>query len=213
MFYTVYKITNIINDKIYIGKHQTKNINDGYFGSGTYLKKSIIKHGPENFIKEIIHIFDNEGEMNAKEKELVSLEFCLREDTYNIAVGGLGGFGFRTAEQRIESGSKGQRIFKEKYGPEFLQIIGKKGRDKIQQLLKDDPDFMKKFNKRSFLNKHHTEESKLKIGQANSVHQKGSKNSQFGKMWITDGVDSKKIKNTDNIPEGWYKGRKLFKVR
>ena len=30
MNYLIYKITNIVNDKIYIGKHQTENINDNY---------------------------------------------------------------------------------------------------------------------------------------------------------------------------------------
>lgn len=38
-------------------------------------------------------------------------------------------------------------------------------------------------------------------------HQQGSKNSQYGTMWITNGLENKKIKRVDNIPEGWYKGR------
>jgi hypothetical protein len=40
-------------------------------------------------------------------------------------------------------------------------------------------------------------------------HQKGSKNSQFGTMWITDGETNSKIKRTDPIPDGFYPGRKL----
>lgn len=58
MKYTIYKITNLINQKIYIGKHQTKNLNDGYFGSGIFLRKAISKYGKENFVKEIMFIFD-----------------------------------------------------------------------------------------------------------------------------------------------------------
>jgi hypothetical protein len=37
----------------------------------------------------------------------------------------------------------------------------------------------------------------------------GEKNSQYGKIWITNGIDNKKINNKDNIPTGWYKGRKV----
>ena len=60
----------------------------------------------------------------------------------------------------------------------------------------------------NFKNKKHTEETKRKIGEANSRHQRGENNSNYGKMWITNGVDSKLILKTDIIPEGWYKGRK-----
>ena len=88
MFYTVYKITNTINGKYYIGKHQTNNLNDGYMGSGKILKHAIKKYGIENFIKEILFVFDNEQEMNDKEKELV----VVSEETYNLINGGIGGF-------------------------------------------------------------------------------------------------------------------------
>jgi len=43
----------------------------------------------------------------------------------------------------------------------------------------------------------------------NSIRQSGNGNSQYCKMWITNGNDSMRIMKTDNIPEGWYKGRKL----
>lgn len=37
----------------------------------------------------------------------------------------------------------------------------------------------------------------------------GAKNSQYGSMWITNGIENKKIKAIDTIPEGFYKGRKI----
>jgi len=36
--YLVYQITNLINYKIYIGVHQTYDINDCYMGSGKLIK-------------------------------------------------------------------------------------------------------------------------------------------------------------------------------
>lgn len=90
MYYTIYKITNLINGKYYIGKHQTKNLNDGYMGSGKLLKYAIAKYGIENFRKEILHIFETEAEMNAKEQELVVV--C--KESYNLNEGGKGGFSY-----------------------------------------------------------------------------------------------------------------------
>jgi group I intron endonuclease len=95
MKYTIYKTTNLINNKIYIGKHQTENINDSYYGSGKALKASIKKHGKENFKKEILFVFDTELEMNDKEVELITAEFVARTDTYNMGVGGEGGAHFK----------------------------------------------------------------------------------------------------------------------
>ena len=40
-------------------------------------------------------------------------------------------------------------------------------------------------------------------------HMQGSKNSQYGTMWITNGVDNTKVKSENDIPEGWYKGRRM----
>lgn len=91
MFYTVYKITNLINNKQYIGYHSTNNLNDGYMGSGKLIIKAIEKYGIKNFKKEYIEIFNNQEDALALEAFLVCDDYILRKDTYNIALGGFGG--------------------------------------------------------------------------------------------------------------------------
>jgi len=90
MFYLVYKITNTVNDKFYIGCHKTKVKDDGYMGSGKLIKKAIEKYGVENFRKEILAECSSKEEMFAKEKEFV----VLSEISYNLKHGGDGGFDF-----------------------------------------------------------------------------------------------------------------------
>jgi len=94
MHYTIYKITNKVNNKIYIGKHQTKDLDDGYMGSGKRLKDAIKHYGIDNFQKEILFQFDNEFDMNAKEAELVTESFVNEDSNYNMCPGGNGGFGY-----------------------------------------------------------------------------------------------------------------------
>lgn len=103
MLYTIYKVTNMVNDKIYIGKHQTLNPNDNYYGSGVALKNSMRVHGKENFKKEVLFVFESEQEMNLKEKELITEEFVARTDTYNMGVGGEGGAHFKGKKHSAET--------------------------------------------------------------------------------------------------------------
>jgi len=90
--FLVYKTTNLLNNKIYIGVHETFNIDDSYIGSGSRFLKSVKKYGKEKFKKEILHIFDNRSDMLLKEKELVNEDFIKKESNYNTILGG----GFHT---------------------------------------------------------------------------------------------------------------------
>lgn len=207
MFYTIYKITNVVNGKVYIGKHQTNNIDDGYMGSGKLIRRAIEKYGIENFEKEILFKFSTEEEMNTKEAELVTEEFCDRKDTYNLCPGGHGGFGYLNSNKL--SGPHTVPNF-HKMGGKSSAIDGKNY--KRLRAWHSDPENKEHFLKSlkglpsNFKGKTHTEETKAKMRKPKN---QGSKNPQFGTMWITNGTENKKIKKVDEIPEGWYKGRKI----
>lgn len=113
MLYTIYKTTNLVNGKYYIGKHQTLDPNDRYLGSGKALLQAITKYGRSNFSKEVLFIFETENEMNQKEKELVTAEFIATDSNYNAGVGGEGGPQFRgrthSAETRAILSEKASR--------------------------------------------------------------------------------------------------------
>jgi hypothetical protein len=86
----IYKITNLINHKIYIGKDTTSDPN--YFGSGLIIKRAFEKYGKENFIKEVIDETDDYDELSKKEIHWISeYQSTKREIGYNISPGGDGG--------------------------------------------------------------------------------------------------------------------------
>lgn len=103
MKYIVYKTTNLVNDKIYVGVHGTNpDIFDGYIGGGMTSEgcqrnrkgfpAAVRKYGYKNFKRETLfeYPFTEDGMKlaYAKEAEIVTIDFIKRPDTYNLTVGG-----------------------------------------------------------------------------------------------------------------------------
>lgn len=84
----VYKTTNLINGKFYIGK-DSKN-NPKYLGSGILLNKAINKYGVDNFVKEALEHCSTIEELNKREQYWI-FELDAKNKGYNIADGGHGG--------------------------------------------------------------------------------------------------------------------------
>lgn len=199
MYYTIYKTTNILNGKFYIGTHKTKNINDSYLGSGKILKRAIEKHGIENFKKEILFVYDNPEDMFKKEESIV----VVNKMCYNVKKGGNGGWDFvnntchNNKKNKRKTGNYGfQKVKPKKPCPQ-------KARDIINKRYADGW-------KNPFSGKTHTAEFKNKMSVLMKERQSGKLNSQYGTCWITNGKENKKIKRTEIIKytnEKWVLGR------
>ena len=90
LYHCVYKVTNLINNKTYVGKHSTNDLSDKYLGSSLILKKDIKTFGRKNFKKEILAVCNSEIEAYEIENKIVNKEFVSRDDTYNVITGGCG---------------------------------------------------------------------------------------------------------------------------
>ena len=215
-YYTIYKITNKIDGKFYIGSHKTKNLDDNYMGSGKYLKYAQEKYGIENFEKEILFVFDTPEEMYAKEAELVNEEFIVTENTYNLKVGGFGGWDYNNTEegQKLREHSyfnwqkAGINSYLQKYNNdlEFRQkVITHIKNISILGIIATK----EKYPNGTFYGKKHSNETKQKMSESAKGKHDGVLNSQYGTIWITNGTENKKIKKDEPIPKGWVRGRKI----
>ena len=127
----IYKITNQINGKIYIGKHSTDNLDDGYMGSGILICKAEKKYGIENFTKEYLAFCDTEEKLNWFEKFYIK-KFNARQVGYNLTDGGDGTLGRKHTEEtkrKLSEATKKRLVekgvpFKGKHlSPETIQKI------------------------------------------------------------------------------------------
>lgn len=208
-YHYIYKTTCKVTGKYYIGMHSTSNLEDGYIGSGQRLWKSIKKHGKDNHSIEILEWLPDRSSLKTREKELVNESLLKDPMCMNLALGGGGGFnGEEHKTKWILAGSLvGNAKLKELWkDPQYANSRYQKFKRAIE-----DVEIMNRmmagFSR--YRGTPHTNETKKKIGTANSVKQKGSNNSQFGTIWITNGIHSKKINKTDVLPEGWKLGRTI----
>lgn len=87
----IYKTTNLINRKYYIGKYAGKR--STYLGSGVALKKAIAKYGRKNFKREIIEHCSSLHELSEREKFYIDLFDAVNDPrSYNLTEGGQGNF-------------------------------------------------------------------------------------------------------------------------
>ncbi len=94
----IYKITNTINGKAYVGKHKGTDFGE-YWGSGTALHNAYKKYGKENFKREVLKYASFEDELNFMECFYIQACGTKRPNGYNIAFGGKGGYTGEISEE------------------------------------------------------------------------------------------------------------------
>jgi hypothetical protein len=202
-YHFIYKTTCLVNEKFYYGMHSTSNLKDGYLGSGKRLRRAVTKYGPENFKIEILEFLPDRETLASREKEIITEEMLQDLMCMNLQPGGGGGW---TEEQRKKGTARmlsviWQDLEFRKRKSEKTSNLHKEGKLKTW---KDTYDWTGK--KQS---KEHTQ----KIKESNKGNQKGEKNSQFGTIWINNGIENKKIKKEElkyYLSLNWIRGHINF---
>jgi group I intron endonuclease len=185
--YKCYKITNIINNKIYIG--QTKLTVEQRFkehyrtmqrGSKYAIHRAIRKYGIDNFKIELLFEFNTREEVDKKEIELIAEYECLnKKKGYNTSKGGSGGDTLSYHENKEEIFKKqteSREIFyknnpdKNKKRIENLRKAYDANKQNVINCIKQrwaDDDFKKTYienhsigDKNPFYGKHHSDKTK-----------------------------------------------------
>ena len=164
MYGIIYKTTNILNDKIYIG--QTTRLDDqNYIGSGLLIKKAIKKYGKNSFLREVLDACENQENLDNKEQFWIKK---LQPD-YNISLGGygIGKMADETKEKlrQLNLGKIG--YWKDKKRPDIaLRMSGNNSPTKCSEVRKKMSNAAKHRLNQPFYGKTHSEETKLKISKS-----------------------------------------------
>ena len=224
----IYKTTNLINDKIYIG--QDSNNNPKYLGSGIHLKKAIKKYGVVNFNKEILETCLNGDELNEKEIFWINKFDSTNVNIgYNISFGSQFGWhkGLKHKPESIDKirksslGRKHNDLTIDKLTGENNHFYGKIHSDETKQKISESNKGREAWNKGLPL----SDETKQKISESNkgkvsywkdknlceetkqkiSDSKKGQNHSKKTKEKISDTL-TKVIYQIidDNIVKEWY---------
>jgi len=188
----IYKTTNLVNRKIYIG--QDVNNDPKYLGSGKLLLNAIKKYGKNNFQKEILETCLTTDELNKREQYWIKeLDSTNRKIGYNISFGG---------QLSSWKGLKHSEETKEKISQ---SLKGKKPWNKGKENVYCDETKTKmskaKLGKQIWLGKKHSDETKKKLSKINlgKVHSEETKrkmsDSHLGRTsWIKGKNQSEKVK-------------------
>ena len=213
-YHFIYKTTNLLNDKFYVGMHSTDNLEDGYVGSGKRLRYSINKYGIENHKFEILEFLPSREELKKREVEVVNEELLTDPLCMNLKFGGEGGWDHlvkddRYYEQRKNNGKS---------------TGASNGRKTLSTLREEKPEFMTEISSKA--GKIGGKTGKLNVIHMNTPevndrrkarfkdigHSVGEKNSQFGTCWIFHELVGNKKCDKNLLPlfldQGWIKGRK-----
>lgn len=208
-YHFIYKTTNLINNKFYVGMHSTDDLEDGYVGSGKIINYSVSKYGIDNHDVEILEFLSSREELKKREAEVVNEELLANPLNMNLKFGGDGGWDHVGGDKRsFEHQSKASKNgwSKKKNDAEFMERFSSLHSMKMKECHENG-----KIAPPSWVGKKHTSEAIQKMKDSHKGLQDGEKNSQFGTCWITNGSEARKIKKDDLqswLNKGWRKGRR-----
>ena len=164
-FGIIYRATNKVNGKVYIGQ-TTKSLElrvIWHNKTGHYFHNAIKKYRIENFTWEIIEHCDSREELNEMEFHYIKQYNSFGKNGYNLTYGGDGCVGHRFSEKEKKSISESLKKYYSKNNNPFL---GKKHSDKTKKKIANALKGRFAGKNNPFYGKKHTKESRKRISKA-----------------------------------------------
>lgn len=223
MYGYIYKTTNLVNGKIYIGQKHSEKFMKSYLGSGRRFKDAVKHYGKNNFKVELLEEIQLKDEMD--EREIYWISFYKSTDKnvgYNISNGGnvnraMSGehnpFYDKThddeVKQHLSQVHKGRHRkpcteeTKRKISEALKgRVVSESVRDKLRENAKNNSNY-------GMRGKTVSNETKLKL----SLSKKNKPSKARGKIHITNDVEDKMIYEDElrcYLELRWRRGRKKF---
>lgn len=199
-YHFIYKTTNLINNKFYVGMHSTDDLADGYVGSGKIIHYSVNKYGVKNHRVEILEFAESRDLLKKREAEIVNEELLADPLNINLKFGGEGGWEHVSKEMRSYAAAKSNLSKSKRTASSNRMSELNKERHAAGEIKYDN-----------FRGKTHSEETKEKLRKPKNT---GSKNSQYGTCWIYNEAsnESIRIKKEDLLEwtnKNWKLGRRI----
>lgn len=196
MYGYIYKTTNLVNNKIYIGQKKSKNfLKEEYLGSGVRLNSSIQHYGKDKFKVELIEWCKNKKELDEREKFWIK-EYNSRDPEigYNITIGG--------------DGTTGCNIWNKGLTKEIDSRLIQSEEEKAKRALS-----LSKAHKEGKFNYEKMFTNEVRKRMSDKAKARPHPPTTKGRISYTDGFNNKMIK-PDQIEEyenkGWIKGKVFF---
>lgn len=225
MYGYIYKTTNLVDGKIYIGqKKSPKFLGKGYLGSGKVLKQAVSKYGEDNFKVELIEEIDCVEKMDEREIYWIAqYNATNREIGYNRSKGGNVNRTMVGENNPFYGKHHSEETRKKMSEHNSLYMLGKHHSEETKQKISDSnkgkyvsDETKKKLSENAKHNdnygmkgKHHNDEVREKISSA----KKGKPSHAKDSVHITNDVEDKMVHLEEldyYLSQGWRLGRKKF---
>ena len=186
----IYKTTNTVTGKIFVGSYSTNDLDDGFIGQGELFDLEVKKYGRRAFNKVILQQYRKPSDLGQLDSVAVNEPYL--DDPMLDAL--------------RDSDMLAREVRKGRLAGLFSEEAAKNRQTYVNAV--EQWDWMRRLAKNNHFQATIEQRKATQRTTYQQIrHQEGKSNSQYGSRWATDGEVNRKVKKGDPIPYGFRHGR------